>query len=240
MTELAQKLLRRYYSTHEHPYRVFERRVNEYATPSTVLLDAGAGRTAPILTKYLGRVARLIAVDVVDFRDVDSRIECHKSDISRIPLPDASVDLIMARSVFEHLSDPGTVYAEFRRVLRPGGRVVVLTANLWDYGSIAARLVPNRMHARVVRFAEGRAEEDTFPTAYMTNTAGAIRRFASQNDFDVESLEYLNQYPNYLMFNGAAFLLGVAYERVTTRLRWLRFLRGWVLFSLRAREVGLP
>jgi SAM-dependent methyltransferase len=233
MTALAEKLLRKYYRDSEHPYSLFEERVGQLLRPDSVLLDAGCGRTVPVLRKFQGRAARLIGVELVDFTDVPPGIETHNSDLARLPLADASVDLIMSRSVFEHLIDPDSVYREVSRVLKPGGRLVFLTANLWDYGTIVARLVPNRFHASIVKAVEGRAEEDTFPTAYKTNTRGDVDRLAARAGLGVEAFEYLNQYPNYLMFNGALFYLGVGYERLTSRFDCLRFLRGWILVTLR-------
>lgn len=233
MTALAQRLLARYYTGVPHPYRLFEQRVESLIGARTeVLLDAGCGRTAPVLRKYLGRVPRLIGVEVVDFTDVPQGIEAITADLARLPLPDASVDLIMSRSVFEHLTDPQRVYAEFARVLRPGGRVVFLTANMWDYGTAVARMVPNRFHAGIVKAVEGRAEQDTFPTAYKTNSPGAVRRLADASGLRVESFEYLSQYPNYLMFNGLLFLAGTAFEKVISRVHALRFLRGWIMVTL--------
>jgi SAM-dependent methyltransferase len=138
----------------------------------------------------------------------------------------------MSRSVFEHLTDPASVYREFARVLRPGGRVVFLTANLWDYGTLVARLVPNRLHGRIVKVVEGRAEEDTFPTAYKTNTRSDVDRLAADAGLAVERFEYLSQYPNYLMFNGLLFALGTAFEKLISRFEFLRFLRGWILVTL--------
>jgi SAM-dependent methyltransferase len=233
MTALANRLLKRYYGDAVHPYRHFERQVDALMQPGDrVLLDAGCGRTVPVLRRYLGRARRLIGVDLVEFTDVPPGIETHNADLARLPLEDASVDVIMSRSVFEHLADPQGVYREFARVLRPGGRLVFLTANLWDYGTIAARLVPNRLHARIVRFAEGRAEEDTFPTQYKTNSRRAVDRLAADAGLRVERFDYLSQYPNYLMFNGVLFLLGTAYEKLISRFEALRFLRGWILVTL--------
>lgn len=233
MTAFADRMLARYYTGVPHPYRLFEEHVRSLITPRTqVLLDAGCGRTAPVLRKFLGSVPRLVGVEVVDFTDVPEGIETITADLGHLPLPDASVDLIMSRSVFEHLSDPQSAYAEFARVLRPGGKVVFLTANLWDYGTLAARLVPNRFHARVVKAVEGRAEEDTFPTEYKTNTHGQVRALAQGAGFDIESFQYLSQYPNYLMFNGLLFLLGTAFEKLISRFHALRFLRGWILVTL--------
>jgi SAM-dependent methyltransferase len=233
MTTLSETLQRKYYANNLHPYRIYEQRVGHLLTPRAVLLDAGCGRTVPVLRKYLGRAQRLIGVELVDFTDVPPGIEAYNADLSNMPLADASVDLIMSRSVFEHLTDPESVYREFARVLRPGGAVVFLTANMWDYGTLVARLVPNRFHARIVKQVEGREEEDTFPTAYRTNTRADVERLAASSGMAVESFDYLSQYPNYLMFNGALFFLGMCYEKLISRFEILRFLRGWILVTLR-------
>lgn len=49
------------------------------------------------------------------------------SDISAIPEPDASFDAIMCTEVLEHLPDPVAAFREFRRLLKPGG-LLILTA----------------------------------------------------------------------------------------------------------------
>ncbi|MBI3367582.1 MAG: class I SAM-dependent methyltransferase [Burkholderiales bacterium] len=227
------KLLTRYYGDSVHPYQLFEQRVQSLIGPDTrVLLDAGCGRTVPVLRKFLGRVEQLIGVELVEFTEVPPGIQTHNADLGHLPLADASVDLIMSRSVFEHLSDPASVYAEFARVLRPGGRIVFLTANMWDYGTLVARAIPNRFHARIVKRVEGREEEDTFPTAYKTNTRGDVERLARGSGLQVANFEYLSQYPNYLMFNGALFFVGMLYEKLISRVNALRFLRGWILVTV--------
>jgi ubiquinone/menaquinone biosynthesis C-methylase UbiE len=43
---------------------------------------------------------------------------------STIPLPDASVDLVLLFLVWQHVPDRAAAAAEIRRVLRPGGRVL--------------------------------------------------------------------------------------------------------------------
>ncbi|MCZ8111332.1 MAG: class I SAM-dependent methyltransferase [Betaproteobacteria bacterium] len=234
MSTLAHRLLDRWYRGVPHPYALFERRVDSLlgAAGSGVLLDAGCGRTVPVLRKFLGRAERLIGVELVDFTDVPPGIETHNSDLAHLPLPDASVDMIMSRSVFEHLTDPDAVYREFARVLRPGGRVVFLTANMWDYGTLVARLIPNRLHGSIVKVVEGRAEEDTFPTAYKTNTRSDVDRLSRAAGLRVEQFEYLSQYPNYLLFNGVLFAMGAAYEKIISKVDALRFLRGWIMVTL--------
>jgi SAM-dependent methyltransferase len=233
MSPLAERLRQRFYSDDKHPYRILEHRLETLVSPEAVLLDAGCGRGAELLARYAGRVRRRIGVDLVDFRDVPAGIETHRADLARMPLESNSVDVIVSRSVFEHLVDPAAVYAEMARVLRPGGAVIFLTANMWDYGTLVAKLIPNRFHASIVKAVEGRAEEDTFPTAYRSNTRAAVLRLARGAGLEVDGIDYLGQYPNYLMFNGFLFFLGTCFEKATERVGWLKGLRGWILVAMR-------
>ncbi len=236
MSPLAIRLRDQFYKSDLHPNRIFERQVDALIKPGeTVLLDAGCGRTAPVLRKFLGKARRLIGVELVDFTDVPTGIEAYNTDLAHLPLPDASVDLIISRSVFEHLTDPEPVYHELSRVLRPGGKIVFLTANLWDYGTMIARIVPNRFHAKIVKAVEGRNEEDTFPTAFRTNSRSAVDGYAAQAGLRVNRFEYVSQYPNYLMFNGVLFFLGMCFEKTINYFDALRFLRGWILVTLEKR-----
>lgn len=231
MTAVAQRLKDRFFRQ-DHPYRIFEDEVERHLRPESVLLDAGCGRTAPILAKYRGKATRLIGVDVVDFENVPG-VELLRNDLARIPLPSECVDTVMSRSVMEHVTDPAAVYAEIFRVLKPGGRFIFLTANLWDYASLIAKVVPNKFHPSIVARTEGRAEQDVFPVAYRTNTQQAVRNWARHAGFEVASFRYLGQYPSYFMFNGFLFLLATGYEKVISSMRPLNFLQGWIFVTLR-------
>ena len=237
MTALAQRLKDKYFSQ-DHPYRVFEREVERYLRPEHTLLDAGCGRMAPILAKYRNRARRLIGVDLVDFAPADGGLELYHCDLGAVPVEDSCVDVTMARSVMEHVTDPARVYGEIYRVLKPGGHFIFLTANLWDYASIIAKLIPNRFHPWLVSKTEGREECDVFPIAYRTNTQGAVQKWAKQTGFEIVSFRYLGQYPSYFMFNGFLFLLATGYEKLIGRVSALNFLQGWVFVTLRKPESG--
>ena len=159
-------------------------------------------------------------------------IEYIQADLAHTGLYRESVDLVVSRSVLEHLPAPLDVFRELHRILRPGGRFVFLTPNRWDYASLAALAIPNHLHPVLVRRLTDRKECDTFPTFYRANTNRAIGRLARQSGFEVESIRYLNQYPDYFRKIPPLFLLGVAYERLTSAWDRLGFLRGWILGTL--------
>lgn len=233
MTKMAERLLERYYGNDEHPYRTLELEVEQQVRPEHTLLDAGCGRTAPVLRKYRGRVRRLIGVDLVEFDTQVDGIELLNNDLGRIALEDGSVDIVMCRSVMEHVEDPRAVHSEIYRILKPGGRFIYLTANLWDYAALIAKIVPNRFHPWIVARTEGRKEEDVFPIQYRTNTYGAVRKWAASVGFEIVTFRYLSQYPSYFMFNGFLFLLATGYEKLLRRFDALGFLRGWIFVTLR-------
>jgi len=55
-----------------------------------------------------------------------SRIQPLVGTAASLPLPDASVDRIVTGFTVRNVGDLHQAFAEFRRVLRPGGRAVVL------------------------------------------------------------------------------------------------------------------
>jgi SAM-dependent methyltransferase len=228
----AQRLRERHFGSDEHPYVTFEREVHRHLRPAHTLLDAGCGRTAPVLSGFRGAAARLVGVDMVDFTAEHPGLELYQRDIAHTGLEPSSVNVIMARSVMEHVAQPAAVYGEFSRILAKGGRVVFLTANLWDYASLIAAAVPNRLHPWIVARTEGRHETDVFPVQYKSNTRRAIAREAAAAGLQIERFEYLGQYPCYFMFNGILFLLATAYEKTIASIGALNWLRGWILCTL--------
>jgi len=48
-----------------------------------------------------------------------------EGDVSGLPVPDASIDLITAFDCMEHVMEPGAILEDWARVLRPGGRALL-------------------------------------------------------------------------------------------------------------------
>src|SRR3954464_2428088 len=102
----------------------------------TVLdLGSGAGADVLISARRVGETGRAIGLDMTDEMLALARsnaaaagidnVEFVKGYIEDIPLPDASVDVVISNCVINLAADKGKVLAEAGRVLRPGGRFAV-------------------------------------------------------------------------------------------------------------------
>ena len=93
-------------------------------------------------------------------------------------------------------------------------------------------MIPNRWHGRIVNRTEGREPSATFPTYFRANTRRKIRKLARAAGLRLECLEYHNNYPSSLMFNVTLCRLGIAYDKLITRVSWLHWLEGSILGSI--------
>jgi demethylmenaquinone methyltransferase / 2-methoxy-6-polyprenyl-1,4-benzoquinol methylase len=102
------------------------------------VLDVGAG-TGDLSFASAARGAQVVAIDLSAGmlavmlgrarRATDAqraRIRALVGNAEALPLPDASVDRIVTGFTVRNVGDLDRAFAEFRRVLRPGGRAVVL------------------------------------------------------------------------------------------------------------------
>lgn len=66
-------------------------------------------------------------------------VEVEVGDVTRgLPYADASFDAVVSNQVIEHLADTDLFVAECRRVVRPGGMIVVSTENLASWHNVFA------------------------------------------------------------------------------------------------------
>jgi ubiquinone/menaquinone biosynthesis C-methylase UbiE len=65
-----------------------------------------------------------------------TNVEVHRADATALPLPDASVDVVISNGVLNLVPEKEKAFAEIWRVLRPGGRLqladIVLEAELGE------------------------------------------------------------------------------------------------------------
>ncbi len=207
----------------------------EYAKPTDVILDAGCGSGRVFQHRQAGNVRRIVGVDVTNEpADNENLTDAAKGDLRSLPLRDDTFDLIILSHVAEHLSHPEAVFAEMARVLKPGGRLLLLTPNRWHYVTLVARLFPHRLHVLFNNW-RGVDTRDIFPTAYRANTAGRLRELSANAGLEVEQLGRFETEPEYLAFHLVPYTLGVVYERLVNRFGWLARIRVNLLLVGRKR-----
>jgi SAM-dependent methyltransferase len=107
--------------------------------PGEHVLDVGCGPgflTAE-LEEAVGASGRVCGVDLSETmlalarKRCGDRVELIAGDVTRLPFGDAEFDAAVATQVYEYVAVVETALAELHRVLRPGGRAVVVDTD-WD------------------------------------------------------------------------------------------------------------
>lgn len=163
------------------------------------VLDAGCGRTTR-LCEHQARIDELVGVDV----DIPAGRENSSLDrfevcdlCTSLPFPDDSFDLVYANFVVEHLTVPQRAFAEWRRVLAPGGALLLLTSNRANPAIRLAQAVPQRMRVAVKHSLAGVEERDVYPAVYRANTVEQLDRMLGRAGFirvDVHGVATLHRY----------------------------------------------
>jgi len=127
--------------------------------PPRVVIDVGCGYGALATAIALLTEARVVGLDVLEQRaravrdrpQARGRVHVGIANVEAgLPIRKEVADLVIASEIIEHLYDPARLFAEARRVLRPGGRLVMTTPNSGALPYLALRLLPKRVAHRVL------------------------------------------------------------------------------------------
>jgi ubiquinone/menaquinone biosynthesis C-methylase UbiE len=124
-----------------------ERRFDLRGARDILDVGSGAGQIAKHLLKYADPAARITCCDLSPemLRRARNRLKnplpAHvAADLARLPFADASFDCVTCGYVLEHLPDARPGLAELARVMRPGGRMLLLTTEDNFSGAWTSRL----------------------------------------------------------------------------------------------------
>jgi ubiquinone/menaquinone biosynthesis C-methylase UbiE len=119
--------------------------------PKGKVLDVGCGEG--ITTRKMGA----IGMDL-DQGDV-------KGSVYKIPFPDDTFDAVTLLDVIEHLDHPVTALKEIKRVLRPGGRLILMFPN--DTAFFLARVLCGKWTAAFMDYGHMRQYTPMFTRELM-------------------------------------------------------------------------
>lgn len=136
--------------------RLFRKRKFDLQGMNSVLdVGSGAGQLAQHVLKYSSPQTKICCVDLSQQMLVRARQRLKNSrptyvtgDLARLPFANDSFDGVTCGYVLEHLADPRPGLAELSRVMRPGGRMLLLVTEDSVAGAWTSRLWCCRTHNR--------------------------------------------------------------------------------------------
>lgn len=151
----------------------------------------GPGHAAAQFAEWVGPAGHVHAFDVnADFvrrageiaaeRGLGERITAHLLTGESLPLPDESLDRMVARNTVIYVPDPVATFKEFRRVLRPRGRAHAIEGD-WRLTAVAP--VPTEDWRALIEAASG-----VWPHPEIGRSLYGIARRAGFSDVSVQVL----------------------------------------------------
>lgn len=182
---------------------------------------------------------RLAGIDAVE-DDLARHPYLHErivGNVENLPFAEGTFNLLTARSVVEHIEAPPLFLREVCRVLRPGGRLLFATPNYLYYQFLAVSVTPEKMKKRLIRFLEGRVEQDVFKAYYRMNTCSAVGRMAAEAGMEVESVETIECPAEFTRLGHPIVDIEKAIT-VALRRQWLKPFRAVIVSVLRKPAVN--
>jgi SAM-dependent methyltransferase len=125
--------------------------------------------------------------------------------------------LILCDNTLEHIEKPERFFSEVCRVLKNGAYLCIRTPNRWSYIALAATLIPNKYHSKVISVVQnGRKDQDLFPTFYKCNSIRKLKTILEKYAFECIVYGYEAE-PSYLSFSTIAYYVGVLHQRFAPR-----------------------
>jgi SAM-dependent methyltransferase len=112
-------------------------------------LGCGAGTDVLMAAQMVGADGHVTGIDMTPAMAGKARanarrmgadnVEVIHGHVERLPLADASVDVVISNGVIDLIPDKDAVFGEIRRILRPGGRIQIADVTLQNPVSDGAK-----------------------------------------------------------------------------------------------------
>jgi SAM-dependent methyltransferase len=184
---------------------LYKKLIAEKVNADTRILDIGCGHT-DFLKDVYERTLYTFGVDpdanaLKKNKTIKNTVAAHAE---HLPFDNNFFDIVVLAWVLEHLENPEKVFREIYRVLKPGGTVIFLTPNTWNYNVWIIRAIPNIFHDFFTRQLYDRQEHDTFPTRYNINSVKRVEGLLTKIGYVREQM-ILNGDPTYISFSKPLF-----------------------------------
>ena len=209
-------LKRKFYKDRQPTVGMFREIVLNEIREDSVVLNVGCGF---IPFGIRGKCKQVLGVDLDERAKMNPDLDVvFIEDIGKFQYSE-QVDIIILQWVVEHLENPNEVFANLYRILKPNGKVFILTSNSTHYISEIGKRTPYQFNKWFYKFIH--AEEDTYPVYYRSNTPQKLHLAMLNAGLYLERFECIEPDPNYLEFSLPSYVIGVGMEKLlSTHMMW--------------------
>jgi SAM-dependent methyltransferase len=201
-------------------YRFFEEVVGKYANSrnNQVIVDVGAGNSCHFINQInKGLDNKIIGIDV-NLESLRNNVDVNEklvgNVISGFPFKNDSIDIIVSRSVVEHLDNVEKFIINLQRVLRKGGYSIHAFPSKFAPFAVINQLLPNKLSRKILFyiFPESKGQCG-FVSFYNKCYFSAIKTLFEKYNFEIIDIHisYMQSH-GYFGFFIPLFLIVAFYE----------------------------
>lgn len=194
----------------------FMARLDAFLAPGVAILDVGAGRRPTLApgdrppgTRYVALDREAGELEKAEAGSFDAGVVSAAED--RAPELEGRFDLVLSFFTFEHMRSTDKALENIRAYLRPGGWLLAQLAGAKSPFSIANRLLPEPLAARVLERTQSRAPESVFPAHYDRCSYSELSRLLTPGWAEHEVVPLFTG-AGYMLFSRLLTAAYIAYE----------------------------
>ena len=198
---------------------LYEKTVAEYLNlkRDQIILDVGGGKYCPFAKhKDPKKNVTIIAFDlseeqVRENHDVDEKLIANI--MQHLPFKDHGVDLVVSRSVLEHVEDLEAFVVESKRVLKSNGYCVHVFSSKFAPFAVVNQLLPRSLSKKLLLYVRPEARGIAgFPAYYNKCFYSSVKALFQKHGYEIVEIQ-LNYFQKaYFSFFVPLFLIMALYE----------------------------
>lgn len=183
----SEKILQKIDPSFKHRWIIYEEILESSLNAQTNWLDCGCGNNE-MINNFGCFTKNAIGIDIID---PIYKTNYLKADLKKLPFISQTTDLITLRFVVEHFENSDEYINELFRVCKKGGKIIVLTTNIFSPLIFLPRLLlPYSIKNKILIKLFKVIDDDVFPTHHKLNSSNRFNRLNSK--FNIKELIFIS------------------------------------------------
>jgi SAM-dependent methyltransferase len=184
----ARKIIQTWDPAYRPRWEVFDSLLQSQQGDNKICLEIGSGSSGALESAHKFKLKIHSDLSLVAPLPL-TEIPFIQMNTYNLPIKNSGVDLILLRFVVEHLADPDRAFNEFKRILKTGGQLIVLTTNISSPLIFLSKILPYPRRKMLIQQLFKVQAQDVFPTYHRINRKAKVKKLAP--DFQIMKWDYL-------------------------------------------------